>query len=42
MNKLKPCKMHWHDDVARHLGTARKLARELADALGEPGGEGPC
>ena len=34
--------MHWHDDVARHLGTARKLARELADALGEPGGEGPC
>ena len=34
--------MHWHDDVARHLGTARKLARELADALGEPDGDGPC
>lgn len=34
--------MHWHDDVARHVGTARKLARELADALGEPDGDGPC
>ena len=34
--------MHWHDDVARHVGTARKLVRELADGLCEPGGDGPC
>ena len=27
----------WPAAVARHVATARKLARELADALGEPG-----
>lgn len=27
----------WPAAVARHVETARKLARELADALGEPG-----
>ena len=27
--------MHWHDDVARHVGTARKLSRELGDGLRE-------
>ena len=32
--------MHWHDDVARHVGTARRLARELADALAAADGEG--
>ena len=37
--------MHWRDDVARHVGTARRLARELADSLAaaresfEPEGE---
>ena len=32
--------MHWHDDVARHVGTARRLARELADALAAADGAG--
>ena len=32
--------MHWHDDVARHVGTARRLTRELADALAAVDGEG--
>ena len=32
--------MHWHDDVGRHVGTARKLARELADALAAADGAG--
>ena len=32
--------MHWRDDVARHMGTARRLARELADTLAMAGGEG--
>ena len=32
--------MHWHDDVARHVATARKLARELGDALAVADGAG--
>ena len=31
--------MHRHDDVARHLGTARRQARELAETLSRAAGE---
>ena len=32
--------MHWHDDGERHVGTARRLARELADSLAAADGAG--